>query len=142
MVYSKQIIYSFLSTIGFAVLFNIPKGSILMSGINGAAGWAIYMIINNIYSSPVAATFLAAITVGLIGEILAKHFKKPATVFIIPGIVPLVPGAGTYYTMLAIVEKNFLEAANIGTETLFIAGSIASGIIISSSLIKVLKKQR
>lgn len=71
---------------------------------------------------------------------LARNSKKPATVFIIPGIVPLVPGSGMYYTMLAITEKRFNDAANIGTETIFIAVAIAMGIIISSSLSKSIKR--
>ncbi len=58
--------------------------------------------------------------VGTLGELFARYFKKPATVYIIPGIVPLVPGAGMYYTMLALVEKDFLLAANNGTETFFL----------------------
>ena len=39
-----------------------------------------------------------------------------------------------YYTMLALVRKDFLLAANKGTETFFIAAAISIGIIISTSL--------
>ena len=70
----------------------------------------------------------------------AKYFKKPATVFIIPGIITLVPGAGMYYTMLALIKKDFHEAANTGTETIFIAAAIAIGIILSSTMSRSIKR--
>ncbi|KPU28028.1 membrane protein [Caloranaerobacter sp. TR13] len=138
MIYIKEFIYAFLSTLGFSIIFNIPKDSIIKSGITGALGWVVYLFININYSSKVAGAFLGAITVGMIGEIMARLFKKPATVYIIPGIVPLVPGAGMYYTMLSVIEKNFIQAANFGSETLFIAASISSGIIISTTLNKTI----
>ncbi|HSH34747.1 threonine/serine exporter family protein, partial [Schnuerera sp.] len=115
MVLLKHFIFAFLSSIGFAILFSIPKDSIAKSGFVGATGWIAYYITSSILNSNVAGTFFAAVTVGISGELFARHYKKPATVFIVPGIIPLVPGAGMYYTMLALVEKDFISAANKGT---------------------------
>lgn len=58
--------------------------------------------------------------------------KKPATVFITPGIVSLVPGAGMYYTMLYLVQKDYSQATIAGSETFFMAAAIAIGIIVST----------
>lgn len=140
MILLKQFLFAFFSTIGFAILFGIPKDSIVKSGIVGALGMVIYTLVDEIFSTPVAGTLFAAMTVGILGEILARHYKKPATVFIIPGIIPLVPGAGTYYTMLSVIEKNFSETADIGTETFFIAVAIAIGLTISSTLSRSIKR--
>ncbi|MTI70971.1 MAG: threonine/serine exporter [Firmicutes bacterium] len=142
MYFIKQFIYAFISTIGFSIIFNIPRDSIIKSGIGGALGWIVNILINQQLGSSSAGAFLGAITVGLIGEFFARLFKKPATVFIIPGIIPLVPGAGMYYTMRAIIEKNFITAAEIGSETFFIAASIATGVIISSSISKIFKLKK
>ncbi|HHV27754.1 threonine/serine exporter family protein [Anaerosalibacter bizertensis] len=140
MEFIKQFVFSFFGTIGASILFSIPRDSIIISGTVGSLGWMTYTFILSKYSSPVAGTFFGALAVGIIGELLARHLKKPATVFIIPGIIPLVPGAGMYYTMLALIEKRFLDAANIGTETLFIAVAISIGIVISSSLSRSIKR--
>lgn len=136
----RQFIFSLLSTIGFAVLFSIPKDSIFKSGIVGALGWVIFYITSISFESNIAGTFFAAMTVGVLGELLARYYKKPATVYTIPGIVPLVPGAGMYYTMLALVENDFFLAANKGTETFFVAAAISIGIIISTSLSRSIKR--
>ncbi|MTI67632.1 MAG: threonine/serine exporter [Firmicutes bacterium] len=142
MYFIKQFIYAFISTIGFSIIFNIPRDSIIKSGIGGALGWIVNILINQQLGSSSAGAFLGAITVGLIGEFFARLFKKPATVFIIPGIIPLVPGAGMYYTMRAIIEKKFITAAETGSETFFIAASIATGVIISSSISKIFKLKK
>lgn len=142
MFYIQQLLYAFLSTVGFAVIFNSPKDTVVKSGFNGATGWLIYMIVDGLTESPVAASFLAALTVGIVGEIFAKIFKKPSTTFTIPGIIPLVPGRGMYYTMLYLTEDDFLSAANSGSETILLSIAIASGIIVSSSFNRAIIKYR
>ena len=140
MYYVLQLLYAFLSTVGFAVIFNSPKDTVVKSGINGTAGWLVYMIVNNLMKSPIAGSFMAALTVGILGEIFAKIFKKPSTTFTIPGIIPLVPGKGIYYTMLSLTEKNFLSAADSGSQTILVSIVIASGIIVSSSFNRAIMK--
>lgn len=136
----KQFSFSFLSTIGFSIIFNVPKGLIAKSGFIGGIGWVVYYISGLFLYNNIISTFLAAITVGILGELFARHFKKPATVFMIPGIIPLVPGAGMYYTMLALVEENLYVAATKGTETLFIAAAISIGVIFSTILSKSIRR--
>lgn len=140
MFYVQQLLYAFLATVGFAVIFNAPKDTIVKSGLHGMAGWAVYLLTKEFTSSPIGGSFLAALTVGILGEIFAKVFKKPSTTFTIPGIIPLVPGAGIYYTMLALTKKNFFSAADSGSQTILVSIAIASGIIVSSSFNRAIMK--
>lgn len=138
----KELTFSFMSTIGFAVLFNCPKSSVVYAGLTGAIGWMLYYIAFTISKNYVVATFIGALTVGLLGEVLARKNKKPATLYITAGIIPLVPGAGAYYTMLHLIENEFSLAAAKGVETLFIAAAISIGVIISSISSKSIKRVR
>lgn len=140
MFYIQQLLYAFLSTVGFAVIFNSPKDTIIKSGFNGMMGWLAYMVTNNLTSSPIAGSFLGALTVGILGEVFAKIFKKPSTTFTISGVIPLVPGKGIYYTMLSLTEKNFLTAADYGSQTILVSVALASGIIVSSSFNRAIMK--
>jgi uncharacterized membrane protein YjjB (DUF3815 family) len=130
----KLFIFSFMSTIGFSILFHTPTDVVLKTGIVGGISWIVYYTASLFFEDKIISTLLAAITVGILGELFSRHFKKPATVFIIPGIIPLVPGAGMYYTMLALVVKDYASAANKGIETFFIAAAISAGLIISTTL--------
>ncbi len=73
-------------------------------------------------------------SIALIGEYLAFIDKNPVTVYIIPGIIPLVPGSGLYHTMLSIMEKQFDGVAEYGSETLMISMAIAGALVIVLSI--------
>ncbi len=134
-------IYSFISTIGFSVLFNVPKKSLFYAGITGAIGWTLYIYTKDFTTSPSFSNFIAAIAVATFGEFFARIDKKPVTLFVIPGIVPLVPGYGMYLTMIHLINDDFNTAAKIGTDAIFTGGAIAIGIILVSSIAKIIKKQ-
>lgn len=140
MTISLQFIYSFFATVGFAIYFGAPINSIFVSGISGGLSWSLYYIVFLSLNNKILATFTGAFLVGFLGEILAIRYKKPATVFITPGLVPLVPGAGMYYTMSYLVSKEFNEAIATGAEVFFIAAAIAIGIIVSTIFSKSIRR--
>ncbi|WP_026475779.1 threonine/serine exporter family protein [Alkaliphilus transvaalensis] len=127
-------IYAFICTIGFAVIFNAPKKSLIKSGIAGGTGWIIYILSNEISQSAIVSTFIASLGIGLIGEFFATYYKNPITVYIIPGIIPLVPGYGLYYTMLSILENDFQKATTYGSDALMVAMSISAALTITLSI--------
>ncbi|NLY46504.1 MAG: threonine/serine exporter [Tissierella sp.] len=127
-----QLILGFFATVAFAVYFYAPFDSIFASGVAGGLSWVLYYLVLNGFDNKIIGTFLGAFLVGVLGEYLAIKMKKPATVFITPGIVSLVPGAGMYYTMLYLVQKDYSQAVIAGSETFFVAAAIAIGIIVST----------
>ncbi|MEW8973354.1 MAG: threonine/serine exporter family protein [Tissierellaceae bacterium] len=135
-----QLIFSFFATIGFVIYFSAPLNSVFASGITGGLSWIVLYICLYRFNNKIIGTFLGALLVGTLGEYFAIRLKKPATVFITPGIVALVPGAGMYYTMLYLVQRDFEKAAISGTETFFMAAAIAIGIIASSIFSRFLKR--
>jgi len=130
----KHFLYAFTCTIGFAILFNTPKSSLIKAGFSGAIGWTVYTIANNSSPSIVFSTFAGAFFVALSGEIFAIIDKNPITVYIIPGIVPLVPGYGLYYTMRSILANDYGTAAERGSEAFMVAIAIAAALTIILSL--------
>ncbi len=131
-------IYSFISTIGFAIFLKAPKTTLIPSGFVGAIGWSTYYILMTITNSNIVANFIAAVLVSLSSELLARKFKQPAIVFTIPGIILLVPGLGMYNTMLYLVQNNYASAVAKGADVLFIAGSLSMGVLIVTALFKTL----
>ena len=79
---------------------------------------------------------IASAVVSLFSEILARKLKYPAINFIIPGILPLVPGLGLYNTMYSLVQKDYALAVSTGTDSLFKSTGIAIGILIITSFTK------
>ncbi len=142
MTYFWSAIFAFLGTMGFTIMFNSPKNSIIKASAIGAFGWLAYLIAVDHHQSVITATFLAAVTVGLLGELFASKFRSPATVFIIPGIIPLVPGYGVYYTMISIITKDYNTATNKGFETFFVALAISTALIITSTIGRLIRNNK
>ncbi len=133
-------IYSFFATMGFAVVFNTPKKSLIYGGLCGAIGWTVYMSLQSIVSTA-PANLIAAISVASFGELFARINKNPVTAFVIPGIIPLVPGYGIYSTMLKLLQNDLEQGLTLGLQTVFNSGAIAIGVILVSSVAKILKRK-
>lgn len=128
-----QILCSFMGTVAFAVLFNVPKKYYLCCGITGTAGWLVYRFAEG-YTSAAVASFFGTLIVVLSSRILTVVKKCPITLFLVPGIFPLVPGAGIYYTTYALVTGQLGEAATRGLDAVKIAFAIVLGIVVVVSL--------
>lgn len=133
---------SFFATGSFAYFFYINKYDIFWTSLFGASGWMIYLVISRDFANPVLGYMLGALAVGLLSEFFALVFRKPATVFIVPGIIPLVPGGGMYETMLLSVMGQMDKATVSGFHTLSAAAAIAVGIALASSLARLASKAR
>ncbi|MBQ6631116.1 MAG: threonine/serine exporter family protein [Romboutsia sp.] len=127
-------LYSTLATIGFSIYFNVPKSALIPSGLTGGIGWSLYYVLINSTNNDILSNFLAAIVVAWISEILARKLKHPAILFVIPGIIPLVPGLGMYNTMLYLVQSNYELAIAKGANVLFVGGAISLGVLVVTSL--------
>ena len=128
--------FSFLATVGFSIFFNSPRKSLIPAGIIGGIGWTVYMILFDFSQNPILSNFFAATLISLLSEILARRMKFPAIIFVIPGILPLIPGLGLYNTMLSLVEGNYSNAISVGTNALFVSASISMGVLLITSLVK------
>ena len=131
-------LFAFCSTVGFSILFHVPKKHIASAGFVGALGWLTYTYFIISGSGSVLACFAGSCVVAIISDVFSRAFKDAATIFVIPGILPLVPGAGMYYTMLAILEGNLEKMASLGTETILMAGAIAVALLVVASVTKLL----
>lgn len=136
-----QIISAFFATFFFGILFNISKKELMYCGFIGAIGWFVYLFFFQLIGSVVLSNFMSALSVSILSRLLAKKRKVPVTIFLISGIIPLVPGAGMYKTMYAMLTQNFEETAFYGAQTLQIAGVIAIAIIFTSSFPTLSQKQ-
>ena len=108
--YLIEFVVSILSSIGFGLVFSMPKRALLVSGINGGIGWIIYKLVLNTTSSIYVASFLSALVIASISEIQARKFKFPASIFIIPGVINLCPGEAIYNTMRFFINNQSQNA--------------------------------
>ena len=69
-------------------------------------------------------------------HILARTLKAPVTIFLVPGILPLVPGGPIYRSVYYFINDNSGLGNMYFTQTLQIAGAIAMSIFIMDSIFR------
>lgn len=139
-----QCVCAFLACIGFGFLFNVRGRMIVTTALGGALGWFIYVLCDFL-DSDIPRYFAAAVVISIYAEIMARVDKVPVIVYLIIALLPLVPGGGMYYTMDYWLRGDQEAFVNTGSHTIMIAGAIALGIVLVSSLMrlwKIIHRQR
>jgi uncharacterized membrane protein YjjB (DUF3815 family) len=112
----------------YALLMRTPRGALILSALLGSTGYMIYLISDRYLANEIASYFIGTMFVSVAGELMARKMRMPSTIFVIPGIIPLVPGYSLYRAMLLLVRNDFDGFIRIGTQTFLIAGIMAVAI--------------
>lgn len=132
-----------IATVAFGIMLNSPKKYVLVQGVIGAIGWCAYMVLKkDMGMSSFYANLVATLILSLASEISARIFKQPTTVFVIPGIIPLVPGLGMYQGMERIIQNYYNAGMTVLMTAITDAAAIALGVMMMTSIFRVLKLNR
>ena len=130
-----QAFAAFVGTVGFAVLYGVPRSEYIHVGVCSMVGWMAYLLMLRIVGATVIeSSFVATVVVVLVSRFMAVDRKCPVIVFQICGVIPLIPGAGIFWTVYYIVNKELSMAVTTGFTALGVAVAIVLGIIFMTSL--------
>ncbi len=126
----------------FALLFRTPARLIAPASMTAVLGYALSLWAGAELGAEWLGIFLGSLVAALVGEVLATRLRAPATIFLTVAIIPLVPGAGLYNTMLALVQGRSADAASAGSSTILAAGGIALGLSIAASAAYAVRRMK
>ena len=136
-----EFIYAFFATIGFAIMFRAPFRAVFPAGLIGGVGWSIYAQFEQSGMELAVAAFFSALAIGILGELFAKQLKMPATTFVVPGIVTIVPGYAIYQSVLYLIQRETIAASAESANVALIGVGIAVGILMASSFSRVILRR-
>lgn len=134
-----QILMGTLGTLGFNVLFHIRGKKLLLATLGGLISWTVFLAAEPILPGEALRYFLAAAVITLYSEALARLEKTPTTTFLVPSVVPLIPGSSLYYTMNYALNQQWPDFARQALYTLELAGALAVGIITVTTAARLLR---
>ena len=134
-----QLVTAFTGSLGFAILFNIKKDKLLASSFGGFLVWGVYLLFVNAGVNENISLFLATLSLTFYAELFAKIKKTPTTIFLVAGIIPLIPGGSLYHTMSYAVVGNWKLFVSTGKSTILMACVIAIGMLIGMTCIKTVR---
>lgn len=133
--WAVQIFAAMLSCLGFSLIFNIHGYGLSFCILGGGISWGIYIGVLALGGGDIMAYFLAAIACAAYAETMARIRKYPAISYLVTAIFPLIPGAGVYYATNHLVRGDMGNFSKDGIHTIAIAGAIAVGILMVSTLV-------
>lgn len=92
------------AALGFAVLFNVPKRTLIAIALLSSLGGSCKLILMNFDFHIVIATFFGALLIGVLSIPIAHNKHAPPLVFSIPAVIPMIPGAFAYKSMLGFIQ--------------------------------------
>ena len=123
-----QIFMGILGSFGFSILYNVRGGKLFLTALGGGLGWTLFLLLGSRFPGEPLRYFICAAVVTFYAEILARLMKTPATTFLIPSLIPMIPGGALYRTMRFAVEKNWSDCLTQAFYTFRLALALAMGV--------------
>ncbi len=127
-----KMITAMLGSLGFSILFYIKPQKLPLAALGGLLTCGVYLGVQSLLGGELvpnlAATFIGAV----FSEVLARLTKAPVPVYLLPCLIPLVPGGMLYKTMNHFIRGAYGAAGNCGLTALAVAVGIAGGIMAAS----------
>ena len=137
-----QDIMIFVACTGFFILFNVHGWGSFLCAFGGVLTWTSYLLLRQLGFDIYGMNFFAAVVAAIYSETMARSRKYPVTSYLVISSIPLLPGAGIYYTMSIGLGGDMQAALHKGLETAGIAGSIAVAILLVSTVFRLVTSQR
>jgi uncharacterized membrane protein YjjB (DUF3815 family) len=124
--------------LSFAVAVHTPRRILPFAAVGAAFSWAAATYPVQWGLSPVIATTLAAMIVGLIGYQIAGLQRTSALPYVIPAVGPLLPGSAVYFAMLQITSGDSGRGVASLETAISLGLGIGAGVNLGGELARVL----
>ena len=118
---------------GYAVVLGVPARAAAQAAAVGALAWLLFRTTTVATSllDPGIATLGVTILIGVVGRLLARRSGAPAALWVVPAILPLLPGLQLVQAMLAETNAARVDGLIGAAGTAFVIGTgVAMGDIL------------
>jgi len=130
---------SFLTAMFTGVTLRTPPSAWIPVGFTGMLGWMAIQGLIGLKIPELVAAVSGGIVVGAFAEIMARIQKHPVTVYIVSGIIPLVPGTTAYNSMLSFLNKQFIDGLFLAFKAFLLASYLAAGLAIVPLIVRYIR---
>lgn len=123
-----QALASFAGGCGFALLYNSPWRTVLVVGLLSLAGNELRLALHDLGMALPPATFVGALTVGLLASLARRHLHEPRITLTVPAIIIMTPGIYAFRTIVLLNQGEMLAALEAAAMCGFIVGGMALGL--------------
>ena len=136
-----KLVTSFVGAGAFSVVFKINKRHVLFGALNGLITYFMYYTVFFFTESYFGAAFVSTVLAAIFSESMARIRRAPSIVFLIPGVIPTVPGGNLYLFMRGVLISEMEEALSQLLITLSVALGIALGAVFVTTVWRTVKEK-
>ena len=138
--YILNAIFAAIPAVGFAMVFNVPKHTLIYCAYGGAIAYTSRAFLMDLNMPLELSTFLASTIVGVVALYWSRKYMIPRPTYTIASIIPLLPGT---YAFAAIIDLISMNAHGVTIElittffdnslkTIIVLGGIGFGLALPS----------
>jgi uncharacterized membrane protein YjjB (DUF3815 family) len=131
----------------FAVLLNVPLRTLLGCALTGLLAYEVRSLLMAAgLADIIGANLCASLFVSLSSVAWGRRLRAPAVVFVMPGIIPLIPGALAFRTIVGVAgavggragtdDAALVVVALNGLRTALATAALATGVAVPSMLLR------
>jgi uncharacterized membrane protein YjjP (DUF1212 family) len=114
--------------VGFCIIFRVPTRLAAGAMLSNAVGWVVTGLGVRYLNGSIAA-FTASFSVAVLANAIARWTRRPAQVFLLPGLVLLVPGSFGFVSLESFLRGDFLPGAARAFDMFLTASAIVTGLL-------------
>ena len=110
-----QVLAGFVGTYAFSLTYSVSPRHFFFAGLTGGIGWAAYIVCFKIFGfGAVISNFISTLFIATSARCFAVWRRCPSMIFLIPGLFPIVPGAGIYWSFYYLFVNNLDKSLEFG----------------------------
>ena len=133
-----QMLTAVIGTIGFSLIFRVRLIHLPFVAIGGLLTYFVYYSLEQIGWNLFLISFLGAVAGAVYSEFAARLRRSPVIVFVLPSMVPIIPGGALYRSMDALINKRYESLFDNFGGTVSIGLGMAGGIVAVSVMAAVI----
>lgn len=143
----EQTAWAAVAATGFAMLFHVPRSRLWVCALNASLAFAARggLVLVKLEALELSSLY-AATLVSFLSVYWGRRLHAPAIVFVIPAVIPLVPGALAFRTvrdlLVLTLQSRYADGALLGSvvthgfKVLLVTGAMALGVAVPSVVLR------
>jgi uncharacterized membrane protein YjjP (DUF1212 family) len=125
---------SFAGVLGFAITFNTPLKPALAASVIGTLANVPRLVAVDAGWNPLVCAMVATTLVGLLAGWASQRLPAPRIILSVPAVLIMIPGSSTYRALVAMINRDPLDALTNGSVALGILVALAAGLAVARML--------
>ncbi|MCU0699679.1 MAG: threonine/serine exporter family protein, partial [Myxococcaceae bacterium] len=128
-----QVVAVLVASASFGVSLGLPREKLVIALASGSAVWLSQRLVGG--WTPAAAAFTSALVLASLANAYARTTNRPAQLFLLPGLLLLVPGSFGFRSFDALLRGDYTQGASQAVDMFLLAGALVTGLLVANVVV-------